>query len=804
MILYLLVFISGFSSLVYEIVWMRALCLIYGNTARAAGVILALFMGGLALGAYAFGRWEIRRPLRTYGLLEGLVGLWGLAATSLLEVVRRTYSTVSGMPVAETIVQTALLALLILPPTFMMGASLPLLLRAKSDFARRGLVGGLVYGINTLGGLAGALTSGFLLVPLAGLTTTVHVAVAGNFIVFLAAVSVRERPAGSPSSGRSVSSQLAPGELPMLAAFALCGASSLALEVFWTRMLVLEIGSSVYAYSILLVTFLMGVGMGSIIGGFVADRFPSVPRAVLASLEILLALSVLAQYLLLVSFAVRTGTMEAFFKGFFSPFAAQSLALFFNTAQFVIVPTTIMGASFPLLLRACAREPGTEQRHAGRLYFWNTAGGVAGALLASILLIPALGVHVSTYLVIVLNLAAAAILAAGERRGRLITAAAAVTAAATIGMLFAPSILLQGYNFNPILGRRLVSFDEDESATVTVEEVLEKDPWRSISVNGVNVAGTSPDLLDIQAMQGHLPLLLAHHPRAVLHIGFGSGGTAYAVSRHPVREIQVAEISPAVIRQASAHFGDVNRGVLRDPRLTIWYGDGRNFLLRTRPLYDVILSDSIHPRYSGNGSLYTEDYYRLCRAHLSEGGVLSQWLPMYTLTPGNFRMILRAFVDVFPSTTVWYVHSTVNPFTVVIGRKRAGPPIPLHQLIVTLQAGPASQHLAERGHADPLRVLSYFIAGGKGVAKAVSQTPPHVDDRPLVEYESGRLADRNTWAENFAFLCSMREPVSPSIDWTRVGGREELERVLSFNEAAIAGVLAEHQRVLQQQAGEDQ
>ncbi len=784
MFLYLLVTISGFSSLIYEIVWMRSLSLIYGNTTHATGMILALFMGGLAIGALAFGRMLVTRPVRTYGLLEGAIGVWGLMATVALDWIRQAYAGVAGIAVVDAVVQASLLAILILPPTIMMGASLPLLLRARADFERRGIVSGMVYGMNTAGGLAGALGAGFLFIPLLGLHATVQIAVAGNLFVCLAAWFVREIP-GPTEVAAAIDRR---PERSILIAYGLCGFSSLALEVIWTRILVLEIGSSVYAYSLLLVTFLMGVAVGSIIGGYVSDRIRGSLPVVLAFLEVALAFSVFSQYWLLEGFGMRTGAMEAFFWSL-GPFAAQSVALFLNATQFVIIPTVIMGVSFPLLLRACSTKPGTEQSHAGHLYLANTAGGVAGSLAASFALIPAVGVHRAMCAAAAVNVVAAFLLARRSPGRKPLTVAAGVALVAGVVLAWQPSILMRSDLFRESSDRRLIDFAEDQTSTVSVEEIMGPPSWRSISVNGVNVAGTSPDLLDIQAMQGHLPLLLAAGAERVLHIGFGSGGTAYAVSTHRVKTIRVAEISPAVIELSGKHFPDVNRGVLRDPRLSIWYGDGRNFLLRTREQFDVILSDSIHPRYCGNGSLYTREYYQLCRSRLTPGGVVSQWLPLYTLTPDNFQMILKAFLDVFPETTVWYVHTTLNPFTVVVGRNAGGSPVRLADLVREAQQTQVAAHLRERGHADPVAILGYFVAGGGKLASLLESVPAHTDDLPLVEYESGRLTGRDTWRDNFQFLLKAREPVWSSLDTSGLAGMEELERTLIENYRAVGKVL---------------
>src|SRR5213075_2790122 len=178
-------------------------------------------------------------------------------------------------------------------------------------------------------------------------------------------------------------------------------------------------------------------------------------------------------------------------------------------------------------------------------------------------------------------------------------------------------------------------------------------------------------------------------------IGFGSGGTAWAVSRHPVDNITIAEISPEVLQVSDAWLGAVNHHVLHDPRVHAEINDGRNYVLATREKFDVILSDSIHPRYAGNGSLYTRDYFELCRKRLTGAGVMSMWLPMYSLTPRNYLQIVRAFHDVFPNTTIWSVPNTPNSFTIEIGRMEEGP-LPLDRIAANWTPAVA-QDLAEIG-----------------------------------------------------------------------------------------------------------
>jgi len=282
-----------------------------------------------------------------------------------------------------------------------------------------------------------------------------------------------------------------------------------------------------------------------------------------------------------------------------------------------------------------------------------------------------------------------------------------------------------------------------------------------MSVNGVNVAGTSPDLLSIQKIQGHLPLLLHPDPRRVLHIGLGSGGTAWSVSTHPVEEICIAEISPGVVQSAADYFEGVNHGVLYDGRVELSINDGRNFLLATKEKYDIILSDSIHPRYAGNGSLYTRDYYLLCRRRLNPGGIVSQWLPLYSLSEENFKMLLRTFQSVFPHTTVWYINSTINPFTIVVGRMEGG-----KMDFEALQKGwdekEVRRDLQEVGVKGVFHLFDYFVMGEEEVRRYAGEGPLHTDDYPAIEYLASKVISREgSWCWNFRALINQRVPVLP-------------------------------------------
>ena len=334
---------------------------------------------------------------------------------------------------------------------------------------------------------------------------------------------------------------------------------------------------------------------------------------------------------------------------------------------------------------------------------------------------------------------------------------------------------------------KLLSLHEDVYATVTVEEHNEvRGAWRQLSLNGTNVAGTSSELFSIQKLQGHLPLLLHKNPKSVLHIGFGSGGTAWAVSRYPVERMTIAEISKSVIQKASEYFLDINHGVLKDPRVKVAFTDGRNHVLATRETYDVILSDSIHPRFSGNGSLYTHEYYQLLKQRLNPGGVVSQWLPFYSLTPENFKMIIKSFYEVFPNTTVWYPNSTMNEYVIVIG-KLDDSRIDYPTIEAGLRRPEAQADLQEIETATPYKILDYFLFANEQVGEFVKDVPLHTDDNMAVEYISGRNLDRDENSyQCLKELISARTSVLPFLEnlGNAVTPREEIEANLRKYETA--------------------
>lgn len=767
-LLLLVFFASGISALIYQVVWLKYLGLIFGNTVYAAATLIAIFLAGLGIGSEWFSRWFSRRsPLHVYAALEAGIGLFGAFSPNafgfLDDAYIATFRTFEGAPLMLGIARAVVCALFLLPPTILMGGTLPVLVRWWGGLGQgRGTAVSALYAINTLGAAAGVALAGFYTIPRAGLLMTILLAVVLNFSLALTAafVAYRGREAATPATQPEVSPSAASTTAGrwLIAVSFLMGLTSIADEVFWSRIFVLHLGSSVYAYSLMLFAFLIGIGLGSAVIYRVIDRIN--PLRALAVLEIALA-AVLA---LQIHYLTRLSSVVGVLSELLPPTTYDRTLLIFLAAVLtaIVLPTAIMGATFPLVVRAFETLRGTsESRAAGVVYFANTVGSIAGSILAGFILIRAIGTQNGLFAMAAVNLVLGVILARKSAAPSESARRPLALAAAAFLILFGAFILAKPHGVILSAGiftedaAPILAFKEDVSATIALRKL---DTGLSLELNGVNVAGTGPDLIGTQKLQGHIPLLLHRNPRSVLHIGFGSGGTAEAVSLHDVERIRIVEISREVLEVSDTWLRSVNHGVLSDKRVETDINDGRNYVMAAPQQFDVILSDSIHPRYAGNGSLYTKDYFELCRKRLAPGGVISMWLPMYSMTTRNFRQILRAFQDVFPHTTVWYVTNYPNSFTIVIGRLDEQP-IDLRALSRRVTA-PVAADLATIGIHTEYDLASALLLDPHGVASLTRDDPPHIDDIPAVEYESGRILDRErAWLENFAMLGRALSPL---------------------------------------------
>ncbi len=760
--IFLFFFSSGFAALLYQAVWLKYLGLLLGNTTYATAAVLSAFMAGLAIGSWATPRLSIlfRNGLRSYGLIEALIGIFAAAFPALYTGSKVPFAALFNLVGPQTTAYTAIVFatafLVLVIPTTLMGASLPILAHVIVRGENIGAKTGLLYAVNTAGAVAGIFCSAFFLIPALGLNGTIYVGVLINLLVGLACFFMSSSdPTGSAQPAKAIRHRL-------LWLYLISGLLALGYEVFWTRILVLHLGSDIHSYAIMLSVFLLGISIGSTLGGKWLDRSGTSPELAFGYIQLAWAISILIQLWGFAHLADLLTAVASLFKEL--NYSAFIIVLFTCAVLVLLVPTFLSGALFPAVVKAILDSGATIEKATSSAYSYNTIGGIFGSIVAAFLLIPIFGTQTGLIIFAAINLILgwAACLTSKSRKPGLLLAFTVIFLMLGFFVNTKIHVMQNAGIFRSEGQEQLLHLEEDASATISVEKRMYfGKPYLSLSINGVNVAGSSPELVAIQKMQGNLPMILygAGKPARILHIGFGSGGTAYSVSLYPKTDITVVELSRGVVRNAAANFQLVNHGIVSSGRLHFIYFDGRSYLQNTREMYDLILSDSIHPRYSGNGSLYTKDYYELVNAHLNRGGVHSQWIPTYSLSQKNLREILRAFWEVFPETYVWYINSTVNPYIVVTGTKSGG--IPFNSLIKTFGDSATATDLKDAGATGPYFILDYFLFGPKGLANYVKDSNPHMDDRLSVEYESARVLDAHqSWILNYVDLLHFREPVT--------------------------------------------
>ncbi|HXK25510.1 MAG TPA: fused MFS/spermidine synthase [Myxococcota bacterium] len=726
---------SGAAGLIYEVVWTRQLSLVFGVTTYAAATVLATFMGGLALGSYAFGRRIDRggNPLLAYAALEAGVGLYALFVPLLLGalVVPYIWLRQLELPYAVLALLRALLAAgVLVVPTALMGGTFPILVRLFALVrGELGRVAGVLYFVNTLGALAGCLAAGFVLISRVGLTRTTWIAAGTNFAVAAIAAYLGRRHAASfeakPAEPQPATRELSPGMARLvLVAIGVSGFTSLAYEVVWTRALPRYVYNSTYAFTTMLATFLAGIALGSALhAAWLRGRRR--PVLLFAALELLVALGfLLSSYL----FADLRGISDAILgRNVVESFGQSVLLLFLRAALILLLPAVFLGATLPLATELCARGLATAGGTVGRVYAVNTLGAILGSLAAAFLLIPGLGMQGTLLFLIALNFALAWLLAVSDTRTtpRRLVVGASLAAVAGVALLRVPPDLFRRTFAPP--GSELVFYREGVTDTVGV---LEANGQRIIHYEDQRgTAGTMS--FPWNYFFAHLPMLLhPGEPRLVLHICFGVGNSLSAVAAHEsVERVDSVELSPHVL-EAGRYFW-TNSDVLSHPKVHTIIDDGRNFVLASRESYDVILLEPPEIFTAGVINLYTRDFYRDAAARLAPDGVMLQWVPIGEAPLEEERMLFRAFSDVFPHATAWQ-QLRGGPILLV------GTHQPLRIDYERLRARMAEPHVRRDLEIAGIRsadeLLSFFIFDEEGFRSFVGDAQPVTDDHTVLDF----------------------------------------------------------------------
>ena len=756
---YVLYLLSGIAALLYQVVWTKELSHQFGVTAYAVGTTLAVFMLGLAAGSLVLGRLadRVRRPLVAYAWIEGGIALGALGSRAALRAVEGwvaslDLATAGGATL--TAVRVAGTALVLAVPTVLMGGTLPVLVKAAvARGAATGRTVGRLYAVNALGGAVGCLLAGFVTIGALGLDGSLRVGVALNVVAAVGALALARRRgpvAGpAPAAARTPPPDARPVGATMRTAFLLAGVVGLGVEVAWTRLLMMNLDSTAQSFAAVVAVCLVGIALGSAATARLADRVEPVRAYAIGTA--LVGVAVLACAGLWAGLAPRSGDAARWVVGHL-PAAAGGNTTFRLVVALVqcgllaLVPTFLMGCTFPFAGRAFGRDPAEVGRRLGAAFTLNTVGCTLGPLLVGFWWLPSFGVQASVALCGSLALGAGAVLLATTTRpAARVAVAVAAAAALAVAWTRPPGSLVAGTEQRA--GGRLLHAEEDVCGSVAVLEVESGgERCRQLKVGTTSMITDALACRRYTRLLGHLPALLHPAPRDALVICLGSGMTLSAVAAHPdLATIDCAELSPAVVRAARAWFGEANGGVLDDPRVRVVVNDGRTHLLHGRKAYDLIALEPPPPYDDGVATLYAREFYALCRARLRPGGMVAQWIPYHCATLPQLKSLLATFRAVFPDATLWELFDGRE--YAVVGRLD-GAPVPHERLVARLAAPRVRAQLEPVGIRGVEDLLACHVLGPDGLAAFTAGARLVTDDRPGIGYD---LAARDAMPLSFSW-----------------------------------------------------
>lgn len=799
-------FLSGATGLIYEVLWARMLGLVFGATTLAVSTVLAAFMGGLALGSALAGRSgaRVKRPVRAYGLLEIGIALYAIAVPFLFSLVDNLYAVIwqtfhPGF-FAFSLWRFALSCLMLLIPTTLMGATLPLLSAALVKSAGQTSTSiTRLYTRNLAGAICGSIAAGFLLLPLLGVRATIYTAAVINILIGIVTILAERRieTAGSETEDFAAiataaatadsaeeqaddaneahpSSETSDARFWLFAAF-ISGFVTISTQVAWTRMLTMIIGSSTYAFSIVVALFLMGLSLGA----YVVARQKNSGRLRETMLKVQVFTVFSLFFSLVVVNLIPVLLMTAGLRLHISSWGGLLLLQIVSVAFLILLPAFLMGMVMPLVLVWAGRSHQAQSvQLVGRTYAVNTIGAIAGAFGAGFLLIPKISTRFTILFAAALCIVVASVayqpkIETGEARDR--DVGLAVKAGVTLGLIvllfFAgPRVNLDYLSrgaYDSLIRvlsqsrgsvqddstqqrgpetHELLMYEEGPTSTVSVRK-----DWdiTSMAINGRTNASDKDDMAT-QIMLGQMPLLVAPRLRNALVVGFATGVTAGTILRSPIESVECVELEPKTVN-GSRFFEHVNNHPLSDPRLHLIIDDARTYLRVTPARYDIIVSEPSHPWVPGVANLFTREFFDLGRDRLNDDGIFVQWLQIYQLSTESLRSILATFHETFPHVQVFRVEGAwKGKDLLLVGSKS---PLTLDLIKERMGDPRIATELARVNIKSEADARSWFVCDEQQLGPAVAGAIINTDDNMHIETTVPReafqplLETNATWVE---------------------------------------------------------
>ena len=729
-----LFFLSGFTGLVYQVLWMKELKILFGSTTYATSTTLCAFFLGLSVGSYFFGKRVDRyaSSLRVYGILELAVAASALLYFVLLNLYFAFYpplfQLLAEYPVFFVGTKFVLSILILFPPAFFMGGTLPIL--SQHIVKERSLSTqhvAYLYATNTFGAAAGVLSAGFFLPRLLGFSGTYSLAVALTVVVGLVAVlfgsrsSLGDLEAQSQEAAKlTIPEQETRVGADIRGLAMLSGFLSLALQVLWTTMFAQTLQNSVYTFSLIVLCFLIALACGSLIAGVLAQR--NVPGEVVLSAVLLLS-AVLVGLTPFVFQFVTDGMGKVGDRSGFGEYLSIASA---SIVAVLFLPTLTMGIVFPYLLKFSEKVSASVGFSVGNITAWNTAGAICGALVAGFITLPLLGLWPSIRLVATLFAMGALFVCTLYQLRR--SGIACMAVILLLVSVLDPSRLPLVKTY-PL--KKKDSLLEVWEGTDAVVAVIRRNRSLRIKVNNFYVLGSS-GARKREEMQTHVAFMIHPQPKKVFYLGLGTGITAGAALKHPVESVKVAELLPEVVKASEKYFKPYLNNLFGSEKAQVLIEDGRNYFRGTNEKFDVVVGDLFLPWKAGTGGLYSKDHFQVVHQRLESGGIYAQWIPLYQISKEEFGIIANTMLQVFPRVTLWRRDFlTDTPVVALVGH---ADDTPLDWNAIMARSSREQGDVARKDRGSTF--LAHYCGSLSQTQELVASYPVNTDEFPVIEYLS--------------------------------------------------------------------